>query len=82
MALSEVKSSIGMSCHLQGLPGKIWREDSFSVGGKMVRELHVEHHSLNFLLKIYISKKNFNISLEQGDQEEHYVIVFVLAGLV
>ena len=28
-------------------------------GGKiMVRELHVEHHKLNFLLKNYISKKN------------------------
>ena len=40
----------------------------------MVRELHVEHHSLNFLLKIYISKKNFNILLERGDQEEHFVI--------
>ncbi len=47
------------SCHLQGLPGYIWREDSFSIGKKMVGDLHLEHHSLNFLLKNYISKKIF-----------------------
>ncbi len=70
------------SCHLQGLPGYIWREDSFSIDGKMVRELHVEHHSPNFLLKNYISKKYFNTSLERGDQEEHFVIAFVVVGLV
>jgi hypothetical protein len=29
----------------------------------MVRELHMEHHSLNFPLKNYISKKYFNTSL-------------------
>jgi hypothetical protein len=52
------------------------------VGRKMVRELHMEHHSLNFLLKFYISKKKINTSLERGDQEEHFVIVFVAAGLV
>jgi hypothetical protein len=69
-------------CHLQGLPGYIWQKDSFSVGGKMVRELHVDHHSLNFLLKNYISKNYFNTSLEQGDQEEHFVVVFVVVGLV
>jgi hypothetical protein len=48
----------------------------------MVRELHVEHHSLNFLLKFYISKKKINTLLERGYQEEHFVIVFVAAGLV
>jgi hypothetical protein len=48
----------------------------------MVGELHVEHHSLNFPLKNYISKKKFTTSLERGDQEEHFVIVFVVVGLV
>ena len=40
----------------------------------MVRELHVEHHSLNFPLKNYISKKKNQHMLEWGDQEEHFVI--------
>ncbi len=48
----------------------------------MVRELHVEHHSLNFPLKITYQKKYFNTSLERGDQEEHFVIVFVVVGPV
>jgi hypothetical protein len=48
----------------------------------MVGELHVEHHSLNFPLKNYISKKSFNTLLERGDQEGHFVIVFVVVGLV
>jgi hypothetical protein len=48
----------------------------------MVRELHVEHHSLNFPLKNYVSKKYFNTSLEWGDQEEHFIIVFVVVGPV
>jgi hypothetical protein len=46
--------------------GKIWREDSFSIGGKIVRELHVEHHSLNLLHKIYISKKIFQHIVGMG----------------
>jgi hypothetical protein len=48
----------------------------------MVGELHVEHHSLNFPLKNYISKKIFNTLLERGDQEDHFVLVFVVVGLV
>jgi hypothetical protein len=48
----------------------------------MVGELHVEHHSLNFPLKNYISKKYFNTPFEPGDQEEHFVIVFVVVGQV
>ncbi len=68
------------SCHLQGLPGLIWREDSFSAGGKMVRELHVEHHSLNFLLKNYISKKIFQHIVGTGRSRGAFCHSFCSSG--
>jgi hypothetical protein len=32
--------------------------------------------------KLHVKKKYFNTSLERGDQEEHFVTVFVATGLV
>ena len=50
-------------------------------GGKiMVRELHVEHHKLNFLLKNYISKKKIQHIIGTGRSRGAFCYSFCSSG--
>ncbi len=80
--IENVKIGIGVLRHHQEsqlvyLAGRLiwrWREDGWgATRGTTQSEFSTE--------KLHIKKK-FNTLLEWGDQEEHFVIVFVVVGLV